>query len=76
MIDLDNKKLMFARKIIDLDTKAIAKKAIVTHVFEIDGSAIDTAKVLINQDTTMLFQIVMLVFVVCCLRTIVFLLLF
>lgn len=51
-----------------------AEKAMIALVFEIDNSSIYMAMVLMNQGTTVLFQIVMLISKIQCLRTVVFLL--
>ena len=62
MIDLDAKKMVSAVKIIDLDPKLAAEKTMVAHIFEINGGSIHTKIVLINQNTTILLQIVILGF--------------
>ena len=48
MIALDIKKVIFAIKIIDLNTEIFAKKAIIALIFEIDSSGIYIAIILIN----------------------------
>ena len=63
---------MFAMKIIGLDAEVSAEKAMVALVFEIDGGNIHIAIVLMNQDTTALFQIVVMASEIRCLRTIIF----
>lgn len=51
MIGLDIKKVVFAIKIIDLDTEVFAEKTMVALVFEIDGNSIHMEMTLINEDT-------------------------
>lgn len=47
-------------KIIDLDTEVSTEKTIVALVFKIDGGGIYTAIVMMNQNTMVLFQIIVL----------------
>ena len=61
MIDLNIKEIIFFIKIIDLNGEISTKKVIMVLVFEIDGGSIHIVMALINQDITMLFQIVMLI---------------
>lgn len=70
-MDLDVEEFVFAIKIINYNVKLFAKKAIMALVFEINSSGIYTAIALMNQDITILFQIVELVFKIWCFRTIV-----
>ena len=72
MMDLDAKEVVFAVKIIGLDAEVSVEKAMVALVFEIDGSGIHMAMTLMNQDITVLFQIVVLASKIRCLGTIVF----
>lgn len=74
MMDLDAKERVFVIKIIDLDIKMSAKKTIIALVFEINGSSIYTVMVLMNRDTIVLFQVVLLATEICYLETIIFLL--
>lgn len=61
-------------KIIDLDAEVSAQKIMVLLIFEIDGNSIHIEMALIDQDTMVLFQIIILGFKICYLKTIVFLL--
>lgn len=63
-------------KIMDMDAKIFVKKTIVVFVFEINSSGICTAIALINQDTTILFWIIVLVSKIQYLRTVIFCLVF
>ena len=72
MMDLDVEEVVFAVKIIGLDAEMSADKAMVALVFEIDGGGIYMAMVLMNQDTTLLFQIVVLASEIWCLGTVIF----
>lgn len=74
MIDLDAKKVVFIMKIIDLNAKVSAKKTTIVLIFEINGGGIYTAIVLINQDTIVLFQVILLLFEIRYLRISLFLL--
>lgn len=76
MIDLDAKTVVSAMKIIDLDTEVSIEKAMVALVFEIDSEDIYIAKVLMNQDIMVLFQIVVLAFKIQCLGIVIFFLVF
>lgn len=60
MIDLNAEKVISAIKIIDLDTQVSAQKIMVVFVFEINSGNIYIEIALINQDTIVLFQIIML----------------
>lgn len=60
MMDLDAKEVLSTVKIIDLDAEVLTEKAMVAFVSEIDSDGIHMAIVLINQYTTVLFQIVVL----------------
>ena len=71
-MNLYAEEVVSAIKIIDLNAKVSAKKTMVALVFEIDSSGIYMAMVLINQDTTMLFQIIVLAFEIQYLGTILF----
>ena len=73
-MDLNAEDVVSAMKIIYLDTEVSIKKTMVALMFEINGGGIYTAKTLINQDTMMLLQIVVLEFEIRCLETVVFLL--
>lgn len=46
---------------INLDAEMSIKKAMLALIFEIDGNSIYIAMALMNQDITMLFQIIMLI---------------
>ena len=72
MKNLDAKEVVSAMKIIDLDAEISAEKAMVPLIFEIDGGGIYMAMALMNQDTTILFQIIVLVSKIRCLKTIIF----
>lgn len=52
---------VFSVKMIDQDAEVSAKKAIIALIFKIDGGGIHMVIFWINQDTTVLFQIVVLV---------------
>ena len=52
---------MSAVKMINLDIEVSAEKAMMALIFEIDNSNIHMAMTLMNQDITVLFQIVQLV---------------
>ena len=47
---------------IDLDAEVFAEKVIVALVFKINSGSIHTAIVLMNQNITILFQIIVLAF--------------
>ena len=47
-MNLNIKKVMFAKKIIDLNTEVSAEKIMVALVFEIDSSGIHMTMILIN----------------------------
>ena len=64
--------LVAFEKMIDLDAEISTKKAIVALVFEIGGGGIYIAMILMNQDIMVLFQIVVLMFKICCLGTVIF----
>lgn len=72
IIDLDTEDMVCVKKIIDLNIEVFAKKIIVTLVFRINNSSIYIAMALINQDITVLFYIVILVFKIRCFETVVF----
>ena len=72
MMDLDVEEMVSAMKIIDLDAEVSAEKVMVALVFEIDGGNIHMAMILMNQDTTVLFQIIILASEIRCLGTVVF----
>ena len=74
MRSLDTKEVVSVMKIIDLDAEVSTEKIMVAPVFEINVSGIHTVIALMNQETTMLLQIVMLVSEIRCLGTLVFLL--
>lgn len=74
MIDLDAEEGVFVIKIIDLDIKMSAEKTIIALVFDIDGSSIYTIMVLMNRNTIVLFQGILLANEICCLGNIIFLL--
>ena len=57
---------------IDLDAEVSAEKTMVALVFEIDGDGIHTGMALIDQDTTVLLQIVVLGSEIRCLGAVVF----
>ena len=59
LINLDTMVLSIV-KIIDLEAEVFAKKTIVALVFEIDGDGIHMKMVLIDQDTTVLLQTIVL----------------
>ena len=61
-----------SERMIDLDAEVSAEKTMVALVFEIDGGGIHTAMTLMNQDTTVLLQIVVLGSEIRCLETVVF----
>lgn len=71
-MNLDTKKVISIVKIISLDIKLSAEKVIVVLIFEISGGGICIAIFLINQDITMLFQIVVLISKIRYLETIIF----
>ena len=71
-MDLDAEEVVFAVKIIGLDTEVFAKKIMVALVFGINSGGIYMAMVSMNQDTTMLFQIVVLASEIRYLGTVVF----
>ena len=71
-MELDAEEVVSAIKIIDLNTEISAEKVMMALIFEIDGGSIYIAMVLINQDTMVLFQIVVLTSEIWCLRTVVF----
>ena len=58
---LDAKKVMFAIKLIKLDAKKIIEKKIIALIFKFSGNCIYRIMALKNQDTIILFEIVMLV---------------
>ena len=60
MIDLDVEEIVSAMKIMYLDAEVFVEKIMVALVFEIDIGSIYTAMTLMNQDTIMLLQIVIL----------------
>ena len=60
IIDLDAKKVVSAMKIIYLDAEVSIEKIMVALVFEIDVGNIHTTMTLMNQNTTLLLQIVVL----------------
>ena len=72
MMDLDVEEMVSAVKIIYLDAEVSIEKKMVALVFEIDGGGIYTAMTLINQDTMVLLQIVVLGFEIWYLETVVF----
>ena len=72
MMDLDAEEVMSALKKIYMDDEVSVEKTIVALVFEIDGGGIHMAMTLINQDITVLLQIVVLGSEIHCLGTIVF----
>lgn len=73
-MDLNTEKVVSAMKMIDLDAEVLIKKAMVALVFKIDSSNINIVITLINQDTIVLFQIIVLVSKIQYLRTVIFLL--
>lgn len=75
-MNLNAAKIVFIAKIIDLKAEVSAKKVMVALVFKINGGGIYIAIALINQDTTMLFQIVVLMSEIQYFGTVVFLLVF
>ena len=72
MMDLDAEEVVSAVKIIYLDAEVSVEKTMVALVSEIDGGSIHTAMTLMNQDTTVLLQIVVLGSEIRCLGTVVF----
>ena len=62
IMDLNIKEMVFAIKIIDLDAEGFAEKIMVALIFKIDGSGIYTAITLMNQNTIVLLQIIILEF--------------
>lgn len=60
MIDLEANKVIFIMKIITLNTEIFAEKIMVALIFEINDSSIYMAITFINQNTTVLFQIIIL----------------
>ena len=72
MIDLDTKEMVSAVKIIDLDTEVFAEKIMMALVFEIDGGDIYMEMALMNQDTIVLLQIVVLEFKIRCFGAVIF----
>ena len=72
MIDLDAEEVVSAVKIIYLDAEVSVEKTMVALVFEIDVGGIHTAMTLMNQDTTVLLQIIVLGSEIRCLGTVVF----
>ena len=74
MKSLDAEEVVSIVKIIDLDSKMSAEKIMVAPVYKIDSGGIYTVMALINQKTTVLLQIIVLVSEIRCLGTVVFLL--
>lgn len=62
MIDLDIKEVIFAVKIIDLNAEISTEKVMVVFIFEINCVDIYIAMTLVNQNTIVLFHIIILVF--------------
>lgn len=62
MIELIVKEMVVVIKIINLDTEVFTEKIMMTLIFKINRSDIYIIITLINQDTIMLFQIIILVF--------------
>lgn len=59
-MDIKAREVVFPMKIINLDAEMCAKRAIVALVCEINGGGIHMVMVLMNQDTIVPFQIVVL----------------
>ena len=55
MINLKAEEMVFAMKIIDLNTEIFAEKIMVALIYEIDGSNIYMVMTLINQNIIVLF---------------------
>ena len=60
MINLDAEEVVSSVKIIYLDIEVFIKKIMITLVFEINSSGIYTAITLMNQNTMVLLQIIVL----------------
>ena len=71
-MDLDAEEVMSIVKIIYLDAEVSVKKTMVALVFEIEGGNIYMTITLMNQDITVLLQIIALGSKIQCLGTIVF----
>ena len=76
MIDLDAEEMVSTVKIIYLDTEVSVEKTMIALIFEVDIGSNHTAMTLINQDATVLLQIIVLGSEICCLGTVVFPLVF
>lgn len=74
MIDLDIKELMSAIKMIDLNAEVSAEKILVVLVFEIDDNSIHIEMALIDQNTIVLLQTIMVRSEIWYLETLIFLL--
>ena len=72
MIDLDVEEVAFTIKIIFLNAKVSIEKTIVALVIEINAGGIYTAITLINQDTMVLLQIIVLESEIRCLGVVIF----
>ena len=73
-MDMDTQKMVSAMKITYLDAEMSVEKTMVALIFEINSSGIYMAMIMINQDTTVLLQIVILGSEIQCLGTVIFLL--
>lgn len=60
MIHLDVKEIVFTIEIINLDVKISSKKIILSLIFEIDSNNIHIKMALIDQDTMVLLQAIIL----------------
>lgn len=74
IINLNIEEVVSAIKIIYLDAEMFVEKTIVAFIFEMNGSGIHTAIILMSQDITVLLQIIALGSEIRYLRTVVFLL--
>lgn len=76
MINLVIEKIVFIIKIIDLNIMIFTKKIIIALIFEINSKNIYIKKVLINQNTIILFYIIILELKIWYFETIIFLLIY
>ena len=60
MMDLDTKKMVFIMKMIYLNAEMFIDKTMIVFISEINSGGIDTTMTLINYDTMVLLQIVVL----------------